>query len=280
MYEEVYAAVKKAGVFLPKEVKSLIQHAGDDSASENNKQGNLVLSMIRKNIEQAESSGLPLCQDTGMVILFADIGAEREDLPQLLPSLESTLCEAVKQAYRDGYFRMSVVDEPVFSRKNTGTNLPPVIHYSLVPGSSIRISGMLKGFGSENCSYLYMLNPTAGADGVVQAVRDAVSQAGGKPCPPVVLGIGIGGTSEKALLLSKRALLRDIGSRNPDDRYAELELQIADAVNQLGIGPGGLGGPLTAMDAFIEQVPTHIAGMPVGISISCWADRKFTVEIS
>lgn len=310
IYRQFYQAVRKAGVYLPDDVRSALFSSSElsrhternsdlqkeehpqESVMQNNQgnqgnqgnqcnqcnQGNqdLVLSMIRKNIAEAEKSGLPLCQDTGMLILFIDIG---KDVPTLPPNLEDLLEQAAADAYRDGFFRKSIVSEPVYERSNTGTNLPLVFHYRFVPGNSLQISGMLKGFGCENCSSLDMLNPTAGEDGVCTAVKEAVNRAGGKPCPPIVVGVGIGGSAEIAMLLSKRALLRDLEARNSNARYAALEIRLLQEINKLNIGPGGLGGPLTALGVSVEQTATHIAGLPVGVSISCWADRKFSLEV-
>ncbi|MCF7944405.1 MAG: fumarate hydratase [Spirochaetia bacterium] len=295
IYTQFYQAVRKAGVQLPEDIGSALfatdkqnGHSEKDSEllAEDDPQKfkkeigrgkqDLVLSMIRKNIAEAEKSGLPLCQDTGMLILFLDIG---KDIPLLPSNLEGLLEQAAADAYRDGFFRKSIVSEPVYERTNTGTNLPLVFHYRFVPGNSLRISGMLKGFGSENCSSLDMLNPTAGEDGVSAAVIEAVKRAGGKPCPPIVVGVGIGGSAEVAMLLSKRALLRDLEVRNSDARYAALETRLLQEINKLNIGPGGLGGPLTALGVSVEQTSTHIAGLPVGVSISCWADRKFSLEV-
>jgi fumarate hydratase subunit alpha len=175
------------------------------------------------------------------------------------------------------YYRRSVVQEPVYERTNTDTNLPPVIWWQPVEGSSLTIQILLKGFGSENCCQVRMLNPTCGEEGVVDAVKSIVQSAGGKPCPPIFLGVGLGGSMDRAAFLSKRALLRQVGQSNPDPRYAALEEKILAAVQQTDIGSGGLGGEITALGVAVEQEPTHIAGLPLAVSINCWADRKATV---
>jgi len=274
---EVSQAIQQAGVALPEDVKrSLMQAASDAEKRNTSGPERQVLEAVIENIETAEHSMLPLCQDTGMVVMFADIGTD----VVLEQPIEALLSEAVGQAYHDGWFRKSVVSDPVFSRENTGTNLPAVIYCRCSDSTGLKISGLLKGFGSENCSSLVMLNPTAGAAGVVQSVVDSVRTAGGKPCPPVIIGVGIGSTADGAPVLAKRALLRSVGSHHPDTRYAELERDIYEKVNALQIGPGGMGGFPTALAVMIEHAPTHIAGLPVAVNISCWADRKFSVEIT
>ncbi|MDD2296562.1 MAG: fumarate hydratase [Sphaerochaetaceae bacterium] len=232
-----------------------------------------VLDMIQENLRLAESHRLPMCQDTGMVVAFIEIGP---DVPLSMFAIEEALHAGIADAVKDGSFRNSVVVEPVFDRVNTGTNLPPIIHWFPTEKPGLTFSMLLKGFGSENCSALAMLNPTAGPEGVVTAVAEIVQKAGGKPCPPIVVGVGLGGTAERAGLLSKRALTRKVGDAHPDPRYAQLEQQIFDKLQTLEIGPGGFGGPLTALGVAVEYEPTHIAGLPVAVSISCWADRKAT----
>ncbi len=264
----------QAGIVLPEDVEASIKTALEDPRLSS--EGVLVLSHIVKNLQIAEKSRLPMCQDTGMAVAFIDVG---EDFPFSLKYIRRAVDQGVQQAYLEGSFRKSVVSDPLFNRENTGNNLPVVYHIQLVPGDAAVVHIMLKGFGSENCSGLSMLNPTDGAEGVVEAAAAMVKQAGGKPCPPVVLGIGIGGTAEQALLLSKRALFRKVGSPHQDYQYAELEKKILQKVNSLGIGPGGFGGSPTALGVMIEKEATHIAGMPLGVSISCWADRKTSIQI-
>ncbi len=273
---KVSEAIRHAGVMLPDDVHHALHTALlHEQEMDPGSLGVQVLQAIMQNIEEARNTSIPVCQDTGMTVLFVDVGSEGG----FDGSIEEILSAAVGKAYREGYFRPSIVDDPVFRRVNTGTNLPPVIHFRIVPGTVLKVSGLLKGFGSENCSSLVMLNPTAGEQGIADAVYHSVERAGGKPCPPTVIGVGIGGSADLAPILAKRALLRKVGSPNPDSRYAGLEKQILDRVNTLGIGPGGMGGGTTALAVMAEYAPTHIAGLPVAVNISCWADRKFSVEI-
>ena len=235
-----------------------------------------VLVMIRKNLQLAAEKGLPMCQDTGMIIAFVSMGS---DSPFSMHQLQEAIIEGASEAVKKGYFRESVVAEPLFDRCNTGTNLPPVIHWFPKEGSGVTMQFMLKGFGSENCSSLTMLNPTADEDTVVRTVVERVREAGGKPCPPIVVGVGLGGTAERAAQLAKKALFRPVGAAHPESRYGELERKIEQAIQQLSIGPGGFGGPLTALGVSVEYEPTHIAGLPIAVAISCWADRKAVVAI-
>ncbi len=275
--QKLSRAVRDAGVFLPEDVKHALRKAYEQQLQDApDSLGASVFEHILQNIKDAETHRLPICQDTGMAVVFAEQGIEG----YVSRDIESVIHKALAQAVKEGNFRPSVVEDPVFTRKNTMTGLPAVIHYSRIPGDVLRISGLLKGFGSENCSAVSMLNPTAGEQGVIGAVLEAVKKAGGKPCPPVIIGVGIGGTADSAPILAKRALLRETGSAHPDQRYAELERTILDQVNRLGIGPGGLGGDTTALAVMIEHAHTHIAGLPVAVNISCWADRKFCVEIA
>lgn len=235
-----------------------------------------VLTMILKNITIADETHLPLCQDTGMVIAFVSIGPHATFT---MDEVQYIISEGAKEAAIQGNFRNSVVQEPLFDRKNTGNNLPPIIHWQQSKRPGIIIDMMLKGFGSENCSSLDMLNPTARVEDIVHVVKNRVIAAGGKPCPPIVVGVGLGGSAERALQLSKLALLRPVGVPHQDPRYAALERQIEKAIQHTHVGPGGLGGPLTTLGVAVAYEPTHIAGLPVGISISCWADRKAQVVL-
>jgi len=234
-----------------------------------------LLKAILLNLELSEKHNIPMCQDSGMVIAFVEVGGNSR---YSLITIEEFINQGISYAFKKGNFRASIVEEPLFNRSNTKTNLPPVIHWEPTKGDKVVIKFILKGFGSENCSTLTMLNPTSTKNDVIRSVVESVKTAGGKPCPPIVVGVGLGGSSEQALLLSKKALLREVGQKHPEIQYAELEKEIFDAVNELNIGPGGFGGELTALDVAIEHSPTHIAGMPVGVSISCWADRKGEVS--
>ena len=230
-----------------------------------------VLQMILENLEVADRTALPLCQDTGMVVGTIEMG------PSCIlgmHAIEAAINAGIENAVTTGYFRRSVVADPLYDRINTGTNLPAIFHWRTMEKGELVVSLMLKGFGSENCGGVVMLAPTAGEEGVVEAVVDIVRKAGGKPCPPIVLGVGIGGTMDQAAVLSKQALFRNVGVHHADPRYAALERRIKEKTQRLGIGAGGFGGTITALSVAIEAVPTHIAGLPVAVSISCWADRK------
>lgn len=261
---------------MERQTESLLAALGPDDGKMPSYEASLeVLRMIRKNLQLSGESKLPMCQDTGMVIFFVEMGF---NVLLSMHEIEDALHEAVKQAVVEGNFRNSVVEEPVFYRSNTGTNLPPVIHWFTKQEEGLTIRAMLKGFGSENCSSMKMLNPTAGAGQVLETVLGMVKAAGGKPCPPIVVGIGLGGTAERSGQLAKKALFRPVGEPHPDKDYARLEKEIEEAIQGLHIGPGGFGGPLTALGVAIEYEPTHIAGLPVSVAISCWADRKAMVE--
>ncbi|HHW48549.1 MAG TPA: fumarate hydratase [Clostridiaceae bacterium] len=231
--------------------------------------GKLVLQQLLKNAEMARSQKMAMCQDTGMAVVFVDIG---QDVRITGGSLTDAINEGVRRGYQNGYLRKSVVKNPI-DRVNTGDNTPAVIHYNIVEGDSLKITVAPKGFGSENMSALKMLKPSDGIDGVKEFVIDTVRKAGPNPCPPVVVGVGIGGTMEKAALLAKRALLRPIDIRNSDSSIKNLEEELLEKINKLGIGPAGLGGRVTALAVNVEMFPTHIAGLPVAVNINCHAAR-------
>lgn len=241
---------------------------------EDGEEGRIVLKAILDNIGIASKTGLPLCQDTGMFWVLVSYASSS---PYSLNELVDAVKSALEKAAEEGYFRKSIVSEPVFDRLNTKSNLPAVINIELIEGDVSTVDVLLKGFGSENCSAVRMLNPTAGKEGVVSAVLEMVKAAGGKPCPPMFLGIGIGGSLDRAALLSKKALIAK--REHDDERYDELEEEILEKVNTLGIGAGGLGGKNTALEVNIEYEGTHIAGLPVALSVSCWADRKAHIEV-
>lgn len=243
---------------------------------ENSHLGKCVLSQLIDNNKIAINEQVPICQDTGMAVLFVEFG---ENIQIENGSLNFAINEGIKQAYDEGYLRKSVVDDPVFLRQNTTDNTPCIIHTELVPGDKIKITGTAKGFGSENMSKIKMLTPSDGKDGVVDFVLDTVKTADANPCPPIIVGIGIGGTFEKAAMLSKKALLRDINEKNKNDDYANLEKEILNKINNTNIGPGGFGGNTTALGVNIEYFPTHIAGLPVAVNICCHASRHKTVVI-
>lgn len=228
-----------------------------------------MLCDILKNADIADNENMPICQDTGMAIVFLKIG---QDLHITGGSLYEAVNEGVRRGYRDGYLRKSVVADPI-RRGNTGDNTPAVIHTEIVDGDRLEITVVPKGFGSENMSAVKMCKPSEGAEGIVNFVVDTVKAAGSNPCPPIVVGVGIGGSFEKAALLAKTALTREIDSENADPYYADMERELLDKINALNIGPQGLGGTVTALGVNIETYPTHIAGMPCAVNISCHVTR-------
>ena len=269
--ERIRDALMHAVVELDEDVLDSIKRA---YGQEEREPAKAVLDAILKNLELAKETGLPMCQDTGLLLVFADVG---RTCSLSLGSIEASIMEGCETAVQQAYFRRSIVAEPVFDRTNTQNNLPPAIWWNLVEGSGLTLRILLKGFGSENCSSVRMLNPTGGKEAVVEAVRQIVQKAGGKPCPPIFVGVGLGGTMDRAAYLSKRALLRDVRQANSDARYAALEQEILASIQTLGIGSGGLGGTITALHVAVEQESTHIAGLPLAVSINCWADRKATI---
>ncbi len=234
-----------------------------------------TLGTLCENLDAAAAAGLPICQDTGMACVFLDVG---QDTHIAGGDLESAVDEGVRQGYTEGYLRKSVVADPL-RRVNTGDNTPAVFTVRIVPGDRIHIAVAPKGFGSENMSRLAMLKPSDGAEGVKEFVVDTVERAGSNPCPPIVVGVGIGGTFDRAALLAKRALLRPVTSRHPDPYYAAMEEELLARINALGIGPQGFGGRTTALGVQIETFPTHIAGLPVAVNISCHVTRHAEVTL-
>jgi fumarate hydratase subunit alpha len=231
-----------------------------------------VIGLLKENARIARQERIPLCQDTGIAVFFLEVG---QDLRIKNGFLADAINEGVRKGYREGYLRMSVVDP--LTRKNTGDNTPAIIYTELVPGDRLRISFMPKGAGSENMSVIRMLRPTEGIDGIREFVLECVRNAGANPCPPIVVGVGIGGTIEKAALLAKKALLRHVGSPNPKLELASLEEDLLKTVNRTGIGPEGLGGRVTAMSVHVETFPCHIASLPVAVNINCHAARHKTI---
>ena len=233
-----------------------------------------VLETLIMNTEAAKRERLPICQDTGMAVVFVSIGSG----VHIIGDIDSAINNGVRRGYREGYCRSSVVRDPI-DRINTGDNTPAVIYYSFSPGDKIKITVAPKGFGSENMSGVCMLSPSDGVDGVMEFVVSVIRSAGPNPCPPVIVGVGIGGTMDKAALMSKEALLRDVGSTHPNAFWASIETQLLDRINDLGIGPGGFGGRTTALGVHIMTNPTHIAGLPVAVNIGCHATRHKTAFI-
>ncbi|AQM61154.1 fumarate hydratase [Clostridium baratii] len=229
-----------------------------------------VLSKIIENDDIAKKEDMPICQDTGMACIFLDIG---QDVHFIDGNLEAAINEGVRRGYKDGYLRKSIVKDPVLNRVNTKDNTPAIIYYNIVDGDKVKITVSPKGFGSENMSKIAMLKPSDGIEGVKKFILKTVEEAGPNPCPPMVVGVGIGGTFDKVALLAKKALLRPINERNKNEDYSKLEDELLKDINSLGIGPQGFGGLTTALGINIETYPTHIAGMPVAVNISCHVTR-------
>lgn len=257
--------------YIGDDIMNALKNARDNEETQLSKD---VLTQIIENDELAAREQVPMCQDTGMAVLFVEYGDR-----VVVDGFSKAVEEGVRRAYIDGYLRKSVVDDPVFDRVNTKDNTPPIVHTTIVPGDRIKITAGGKGFGSENMSAVKMLTPSAGVEGVRQFVLDAVRYAGPNPCPPIVVGVGLGGTFEKAAQLAKKATFRPISTPHPDERYAALERELLEEINKMNIGPAGLGGKATALGVNIETYPTHIAGMPAAVNICCHACRHKTVVI-
>jgi fumarate hydratase subunit alpha len=229
-----------------------------------------VLAKLRENAQTAAKDEIPLCQDTGMAVVFLELG---QDVHVIGGDLYGAVQEGVRRAYAEGYLRKSIVEKPFSARTNTGDNTPAVIHAAIVPGEKLKITALSKGFGSENMSRLAMLTPAKGKQGVIDFVVKSVDEAGANPCPPVIVGVGIGGTAEKCMLLAKQALLRRVGAPHPDSEIAGLENELLNRVNALGIGAMGYGGRITALAVHVETFPTHIAALPVAVNLQCHSVR-------
>lgn len=246
------------------------------AAREESETGRDVLAQLLENAELAARTGLPLCQDTGLAVVFLEVG---QDVHLVGGDLEEAVDEGVRRGYREGYLRKSAVADPLGARKNTGDNTPAMLHTRIVPGDKVRVIVAPKGGGAENMSALGMLKPSQGRQGAIDFIVETVSKAGPNPCPPIIVGVGLGGTFEKAAYLAKHALLREVGSVNPDPRLAALEDEIEQRCNALGIGPAGLGGTVTVIDVFVEELPAHIASMPVAVNIQCHSARHKEVVL-
>ncbi len=237
--------------------------------------GRQILLQLQQNMEIAAQDMIPICQDTGMVVVFLEVG---QDVHLVGGNVEDAVNEGVRQGYVDGYLRKSVVKDPIY-RENTKDNTPAIIHYSIVPGDRVKITVAPKGFGSENMSRVFMLKPADGIEGVKNAILTAVKDAGPNACPPMVVGVGIGGTFEKCALMAKKALTRSVDEHSEIPYVRELEEELLQKINKSGIGPGGLGGSTTALAVNINTYPTHIAGLPVAVNICCHVNRHAVREI-
>lgn len=273
--EEIVQAIseicKTINYELSQDVVSSIENA---SKTEKSEIGREILGSLLENIEIAKTKRVPICQDTGMAVFFVEIGQD----VFVDGNLTDAINKGVKIGYEEGYLRKSVVGDPLI-RKNTGDNTPAVIHYSFVSGDKLNIKFAPKGFGSENMSKLKMLKPSDGIEGVKEFVIETVELSGSNPCPPIVVGVGIGGTMDKACQLAKYALTRSIGTHHHAKHIKELEEELLEEINKLGIGPQGLGGTTTALAVNVETFPTHIAGLPLAVNINCHAARHIEIEI-
>lgn len=258
---------------LPEDLERCVRAAGEQETAP---LGRSILADLGANLDAAREMKLPICQDTGMAVVFAEVGQEVHITGG---AFADAVNEGVRRGYLGGLLRCSVAADPI-RRGNTGDNTPAVLHTTLVPGSSLRITVAPKGFGSENMSRLKMFTPAASEDDLISFVAETVRLAGGRPCPPVVVGVGIGGDFELCALLAKRALCRPVSERNPDPLYASLEERMLKAVNALGVGPQGFGGSTTALAVNVEQYPTHIAGLPLAVNMGCHVTRHKSAVIS
>lgn len=268
--DEIIKNVKEmcieANYKLSKDIEGKIRKSLNEESSE---LGKNILQQLNENLDIAASESISICQDTGMTVVFVKLG---QDLHIEGMDLEAAINEGIRQGYEEGYLRKSVVADP-FIRDNTKDNTPGIIHYQIVPGENLEITVAPKGFGSENMSRIYMLKPSDGMEGAKQAVLETVKLAGPNACPPIVVGVGIGGDFEMCAILAKKALIRDINVRSPHEHIRKMEEELLTEINELGIGPGGFGGRVTALGVNIETYPTHIAGLPVAVNICCHVNR-------
>jgi fumarate hydratase subunit alpha len=274
---DVTAAVKtmcmEANYDLPEDVFDALKTG---KAEEESAVGRAVFDQLVENADIARRDRVPICQDTGFAVFFAEVG---QDVHLVGGDFVAAVNEGVRQGYSEGYLRKSIAEEPAHARRNTKDNTPAVIHTSIVPGDDVKLTMMAKGGGAENMSSLNMLKPSQGWAGMVQAVLDTVSKAGSNPCPPIIIGVGIGGTIDMVTVLAKKALMRAVGSKHPDARIAGMEAELLEKINALGIGPQGLGGTQTCLAVFIEEMPCHIASMPIAVNVNCHAQRHKTVTL-
>lgn len=259
---------QEACYYLPEDVLNALKQARQ---TEESPIGCNVLDRIIENVDISAKEQIPICGDTGVAVVFLEIG---QDIHIVGGDIYCAINEGVRQGYAEGYLRKSMVSQPFSARTNTGDNTPSMIHTDIVPGDKLKIVALPKGAGSENMARLAMLSPAQGRQGVIDFVVNAVDKAGSNPCPPHIVGVGIGGTVEKTIMLAKRALLRRVGEPNPGAEVAELETEILERVNRLGIGPVGYGGRATALAVHVEVFPSHIASLPVAVNIQCWCARQ------
>ena len=259
----------EANHFLSEDMRQVFEQSVE---AEKSPLGSLVLNQLKENLEIAGKDMIPICQDTGMAVVFMKVG---QDVHIEGGSLTDAVNEGVRQGYTEGFLRKSVVGDPI-KRINTKDNTPAVIHYEITEGDQVDITVAPKGFGSENMSQIRMFKPSAGLQGIKDFILEVVETAGPNPCPPMVVGVGIGGTFDKCALLAKKALMRPLNTENPDPYYADLEKEMLEKINKLGIGPQGFGGKTTAIGLNIETMPTHIAGMPCAVNINCHVTRHKT----
>ena len=262
----------EANHYLSKDMDKALK---DATASEKSELGKKILNQLQENLKIAAEEMIPICQDTGMAVIFLEVG---QDVHFEGMAIEDAVNEGVRQGYTEGYLRKSVVGDPII-RENTKDNTPAVIHYSIVPGNKVKITLAPKGFGSENMSRVFMLKPADGIEGVKNATLTAVKDAGPNACPPMVVGVGIGGTFEKCAILAKKALTRPVGEHSAIPYVKELEEEMLEKINRLGIGPGGLGGTTTALAVNVNTYATHIAGLPVAVNICCHVNRHVIREV-
>lgn len=268
--DKLYHAIGKAGIVMDEEVEYLIKKYKD---KERNPLAKEILTDILKNGTIAQELKKPLCQDTGIALFFIEVGAKLS----FNGSLEKCIDSAVERAYEDFYLRKSMVEDPLFGRKNTKTNLPPIIHWSYNDGEELKISFSAKGGGSENMSRLAMLKPADGVDGMMQFVLETVNIARSNPCPPIIVGVGVGGNFETCAILAKKALFRKLSDSHKEERWANLEKTLLQQINSTNIGPQGMGGDTTALAVKIEYTPCHIASLPVAVNIQCHSHRHFSL---
>lgn len=271
--EEVSRLCQEANFFLPDDILNALKKGRQTEESPLGKQ---TLDQILENAKMAADEQIAICQDCGVAVVYLEIGQEVHFTGG---DLYEAVNKGVSQGYEKGYLRKSMADKPFSARINTKDNTPAVIHTDIVPGDKVKIIVMPKGGGSENMTRLFMLTPADGRQGIIDSVVQAVDEAGSNPCPPVIVGVGIGGTAEKALSLAKKALLRDVGKNNPDAEVAELEKELLKRINNLGIGPQGFGGRITALGVHVETFPAHIASMPMAVNLQCHAARHKEVVL-